>query len=105
MKILNEEAECSCREIVSKGKTGTAFDLSGETLSLLLCSFNIKIQKITQGYICYQGHNIGGGQNARTQGEAFSLFLRANGCQLGQENVSEEILRFCEKNFGDRETS
>lgn len=98
-KILTEEAELSCISVVNRGLSGVSFELSDETIALLLECYNIKIQKASSGFICYQGHNIGGGQMAKSQGEAFSLFLRAQGCKLTSGDVSGDITRFCEMKF------
>jgi len=100
-RLLSEDAELSCISVVNRGLTGISFELSDETVSYLLDRYNIKVQKITSGFMCYQGHNIGGGQTARSQGEAFSLFLRYQGCKLSLNDVSGDIIRFCDKLFAE----
>lgn len=100
-RLLSEEAELSCISVVNRGLTGISFELSEEAVSHLLDCYNIKVQQISSGFMCYQGHNIGGGQMARSQGEAFSLFLRAQGCKLSLDNVSGEIVAFLEGKFAE----
>ena len=100
-RLLSEVAELSCISVVNLGLTGVSFELSDETVAYLLDSYNIKVQKISSGYMCYQGHNIGGGQSARSQGEAFALFLRIQGCKLSMNDVSGDIIRFCDKLFAE----
>lgn len=99
-KLLSSESELSCAAVVNDGLNGISFELGDPVIKLLLDEFNIKVQKSVSGYVCYQGINLGASQTARSEGEAFALFLKHAGLRLERRNISQEILNFCRMKWG-----
>lgn len=99
LKLFSSESELSCAAVVNDGLSGISFELGEDVTKKLLLDFNIKVQRISTGFICYHGHNLGGSQTARSEGEAFALFLRQHGCRLDRHRISEGIVDFCRMKF------
>lgn len=55
------------------------YDLSEDCLNEIIDCFNIKIQKCSTGFTCFQGHQVGHAQNGKSAGGTFSKFLKAQG--------------------------
>lgn len=96
---LSAETLRSCVSVINRGLTGVSFELGDEFRKYVLDEFNIKIQKTSTGHICYYAHKVGEGQAALSDGEAFCLFLRHQGCTLSPDDVTGSMEVFCRRKF------
>lgn len=99
MITLSDDSKLSCVSVINRGLTGISFELPPEVQNYLLREYNLKIQKVSAGYICFFGHRVGEGKEARSSGEALCLFLRSRGCTLDPQNITDSLEKFCRLQF------
>lgn len=69
------------------------FDLSEDCLREIIDCFNIKIQKCSTGFTCFEGHNIGLAQHGKSAGGTFSKFLKVQGF-TSSSTLQEVLLKY-----------
>lgn len=70
------------------------FELNDESIADLIDLFNIKLQKCSSGFICFQGHKVGLARKATCSGMALCRFLHS---QEFNSSVSiEEVIKHFE---------
>lgn len=96
---LSEEIRIFLISEINSPSTGNSFALPEDFIKFLLEEFNLKIQKIDSGYICFHSYKVGSGSLGQSSGEALAKFLCLNKCVINPKDPDGSLTDFCQKAF------
>lgn len=94
---LSEETKIFLIAETNSPSTGISYVLPDDFIKFLLDEYNLKIQKLDSGYICFHSYKVGSGSFGQSSGEALSKFLNLNKCMIDAKDPEGSLADFCKK--------